>query len=435
MTINGDITTETAGDKSCTEDVELLQPRQDVRTRVLFVLAFTGVPQMQLRPEQGASSGRWDEVFRSLLAVKCREQFTRHLHVACNAVVLVEVHDSLAPNRAHCGVAPVLIDAARLGMLQCGEEEAAVALFGAWAAAAPALPDCCTALDYAVGAMYGATFLPSRGEVHVFASAEEMPDSSSAVFVPTDLHPTSDDAATASDFIAKIIGSPVGWALEMERSRIPLLVATLMRRGVMVPLLVSLGAARLRASQVVICDDRLLPATTTTTKLLPSSGGRLSANCIPPVAFRIHLGRQTAHTAAVCAQHFLVEVMWLEKRRDTPHHHVAFLWTDVGDGGTEGEEKTEKRCANISSAALGKLRGEMKRGGLGGAPAVSSCLERLPQLMAAGGEPASRRIRLALQAVCMERGHLEQLTMRVGLWQLRCLCRAAGSEIPLLGVL
>lgn len=158
----------------------------------------------------------------------------------------------------------------------------------------------------------------------------------------------------------------------------------------------------------------------------------MTSKSIPRIAFRIDLGRQTKQGATACAHHFLVEVMWFEKRRDTPRHHVTFLWIDDD----VSVERRTMMVSTVTSLALESMRGdaelrEERRGKrLGGAPACGTYDEHLTRLMMEAPVPLSRGIHQAVQAHCTKREQLEMFTMRVAVWQLRCLYHRAGTDVP-----
>jgi hypothetical protein len=428
---------------------------------LLFVLAFTGVPQVQLFPERGASNGRWDEVFRSLLALKQR---------ACSApasppdadpvdrvvaVVLVEV----VHERQHMGVAPVVFDRERLAQLTAGQEANGIALFARWAAEAPTSLDCGAALVAGVDALFDARFEPAHATIQVFASEEEMPESVGAVYAPCIRHQaaiSSEPAASASsaasgdspdhDLIAKIFGSPCGWAEDEERKRIPQLVSALARRlhTTEPTRMVSLGATRLRVSQAVLCDDMVVPlhsaqpvvhAFYNAPRAAPIAAldslvaGPCKSRPIPRVAFRIQLGQQTTRSAALFAHHFLVETMWLERRRNTPRHHVTFMWedADAAHAVAAADVPRPHRASSIASLAFESMRGdadlreERRLKGVGGAAASDSYLDALIRLLEAPVSPPAGGVRIAVEANCETAERLERFTARVVQWELRHL--------------
>lgn len=417
------------------------------------MLAFTGVPQTQLAPERGAANGRYDEVYRTLVALKARAA-----HLACAAASAAHDADTDAPtsssappcaelldavvlvecvvDRVHIGVAPVLIDGARLSALRCADECDGVAQFAAWAHDAPCLPDCVAALDWALDTLYTSVHRFASGAVHVFASDEEMPTDGehAAVYVPSARGET--DARV--EWIARLVGSPIGWAQHIECERMPLLAAALARRGcdLLPKRVVSLGATRLRASQVVALSDDAL-----------SRRGAQSAqrHPIPRVAFYVELGVQTAESATLMAHHFLVEVMWLERRKDTPRHHVTLTWHERAAGCGDGDdahdaaaavaasmsvsEITVARKATIPALALETLRGDAElrqervERGVGGAAAASTYAAAIAQLLSAPAVAPSPGVRIAVRAQCDTRARLEHFTARCVEWQLRWLYR------------
>ena len=388
-----------------------------------------------------------------------------------NAIVLVEV----VRERVRCGVAAVVVGPCRLRMLRCGEEAAAAALFSEWAMEAQTSADCCAAVEHAVHR--GGLALGGCAEVQCFASAEEMPESaaSGVVFVPMETPPSpppplsrneekeNEEEAEGEDgaceFIAKIYGSPVAWAMEIERVRIPQLIEWFLRLGASHARYVSLGATRLRVSQSVLSDDCLIALTQSSppphfigeqhddlsSSSSPSPAGGivcLTSRKVPRTAFTVQLGRQTLRSATACAHYFLVEVMWLEKRRDTPRHHVTFLWTDTDNTNTDevvvvvGGGEVE-RCSTVTSLAMEAMRGdaelrEERRGKrLGGAPSLGTYEDHSSRLLLEPPVPPVRGIYyLAVTAQCTERAQLERFTVRVAVWQLRCLCHRAGTEMP-----
>lgn len=429
---------------------------------LLFVLAFTGVPQVQLAPERGASNGRWDEVFRSLLALKqraCSDDLASADRIV--AIVLVEVVHA----RQHAGVAPVIFDRERLAQLHAGQEADGVALFARWAAAAPTALDCGAAVVAGVDALFDPRFEPAHATIQVFASDEEMPESVATVYAPCILPSAAISSAPAvsavsaasaasaasadllddHDLIAKIYGSPCGWAEDEERKRIPQLVSALARRlRVSEPArMVSLGATRLRVSQAVLCDDLVAPLPSPIL-MLPSArsaapiaaldslvAGPPKLRPIPRVAFRLYLGPQSTRSAALFAHHFLVETMWLERRRDTPRHHVTFLWEQDAkaanaDAASVSGPRT-RRASSISSLAFESMRGdadlreERRLKGVGGAAASDSYLDALIRLLEAPVSPPAGGVRIAIEADCQTAERLERFTARVVQWELRHL--------------
>ena len=83
-------------------------------------------------------------------------------------------------------------------------------------------------------------------------------------------------------------------------------------------------------------DQTSVNVTSSTVKVMhsappPVGAFKLAPKAIPRLAIHIDLGEQSHYNATLCAHYFLVEAMWFERRRDTPRHHITFVWQQVDD--------------------------------------------------------------------------------------------------------
>ncbi len=368
-----------------------------IPARLLVVLAFTGVPSRQLRPDRGACNGRWDEVFRSLLAAKQR---CRDTSVA--VVVLVEAVEE----GSHLGIASVVLTEDRLRQVEAAREMECVALFGEWAARAPVSCDCASALLSSFDVLYGQDALDNVA-VSLFASPDDsvaQQFSQCAVSCPSPLE-------RQLDLCVKVFGGPCHWAQKEETRRMPLLAAALQQRFQVPVSLVHLGRTRLRVSQALLCEDGVRPY----------EEARKGITRVPRVAYRLSLGQGlSVERVAELAHHFLVECMWFEQRRDTPRHHVTLCWTT-----SEGEE----REASVSSKAMEDVRGDRElkaqRRSVQKIKETGATMECfVPQwlaLLSQPSQPANRSIKLLCCHKCESVEQLEVLTAAVVRWELQHL--------------
>lgn len=362
---------------------------------LVVVLAFTGVPTRQLRPER-MTSGRWDELYRTLLAVK-QWQSAGPVH----AVVLLEESESL--------VAAVLVGPERLAVLEAGAEGAFQGTLGpAWMRegavvrgdVCDALLTClrtCRALD--------ATDTRRRSSLQVLSS----PDDDSGLADRARGWASAVDERAGHGRVVRVMGSPCNWALAVERERMPRIVVALEGWLGARAVLVHAGGARLRCSQAVMCGLAL------------EERERSGAGRIPRTCFRVWLGRVASRRrAAELAHHFLVEVLFLERRRDTPRHHVVLEWEDL-------EERGERCVSSVSSLQVEHVRGDpeakaRRRAALGTRETGASSEALVPEwlrLMALPAEPPNRSIRGAPVLLdCSTVPLLEAATARTVAWQL-----------------
>ncbi len=366
-------------------------PASIAPARLLFVLAFTGVPRRQRHPERGACNGRWDEVFRSLVACKQRCDDSR-----VDVVVLVEAVEGPGDVGA---VAAVVVGPERLARVEATGEAGAVVLFGQWAAEAMPAADCCSALRGALASLCPA--VPARATISVFASPDD------AVVRRLGSRRVGSPVACTEhqELCVKLFGGPCHWAAKTESERVPLLTAVLEEWARATAAVVHLGTTRLRASQAVVCGDGIGP--------VASGEGH-----IPRVAFRLRLADcASLQQAAEFAHHFLVETMWFEQRRDTPRHHVTLAWR-----GADGEA----REASISARAMEEIRGDPELKARRRAElhiresgATMECFVPVwLRLLQRPAEPPNRSIRLRCEADCSSLALLERFAARVVQWEL-----------------
>jgi hypothetical protein len=377
-----------------TEETEVLlaPPASGAPDRLLLVLAFTGVPRRQMHPERGACNGRWDEVFRSLLA--CKQRFR---DTTVTVIVLVEAVEGPGQEGA---VAAVVIGAERLAQLHATGEVRAVELFDQWASGATVAADCSTALRGALAILFPAKL--ARVAVSLFAS----PDDSVVGQLGTRTLGSPTASSERFDLCVKLFGGPCHWAQQVESKRLPLLTAVLEEHFGVAATVVHLGTTRLRASQAVLCQDGV-------GALSGSGNGK-----IPRVAFTLRLGDQASlQRVAEMAHHFLVETMWFEQRRDTPRHHVTLVWRDADSVQREAAIAAREMEASRGDPELkARRRAEQHIRETG---ATMECFVPVwLRLLQRPAEPPNRSIRLVCIAECDTLEKLEAFAARVVQWEL-----------------
>jgi hypothetical protein len=360
--------------------------------RLLLVLAFTGVPRRQMHPERGACNGRWDEVFRSLLACKQRCRDT-----TVTVIVLGEAVEGPGQEGA---VAAVVMGDERLAQLYATGEVRAVELFGQWAAEAAVAADCCTALRSALAILFPAKL--TRVALSLFAS----PDDSVVGQLGTRILGSPTACIESCDLCVKLFGGPCHWAQPIESKRLPLLTAVLEDHFDVSAAVVHLGTTRLRASQAILCQDGV-------GALTGSANGR-----VPRVAFTLCLGDQPSpQRVAEMAHHFLVETMWFEQRRDTPRHHVTLAWRDA-----DGVQREAAIAAREMEASRGDPELKARRRAEQHIRETGATMECFVpvwlRLLQRSAEPPNRSIRLVCVADCDSLDKLEAFAARVVQWEL-----------------
>lgn len=310
---------------------------------VVWIVAAAGVPQCQLRPELGPHNGRWDEVHRVLLAAKRRALEVEHFAL----VLLVEAVEQ----QVHVGVAAVLVQRPQLAGVSVVDECAGLECFRQWARDAPVSSDCGAAVAAALDRLHPRA---AHASCAVFASPDD------AALAGTGCTPATASATAPThegvDLCVKVFGGPCSWAAHVEAARLRQLAALLQLRYGRAVAQVSLGPTRLRLSQCLLCADGVRAAAAPT---------RVAS--VPRVAFELDLRPLPLEPAARLVHHFVVEVLWPERRRDTPRHHVCVRWAggagcvtarDVealrgGDRVRERRAQQGSKVTGVTWAALG----------------------------------------------------------------------------------
>jgi hypothetical protein len=290
---------------------------------LIVVLAFTGVPTKRLNDRP--CNGRWDEVFRSLLALK-------QLQSSVDAIVLLEV----AEDRTHLGVAALVVSRKMLNCVVATCEQEFIALFGSWTQSLIPLEDACCALQFGLQCLFpDNTFFGDDVLLSCFAS----PDDDIAQKLKGRFVASPERLKTQKRLVVKVFGGPCHWAQSIEVERVPRLVVLLEKFFQTRCNLVHLGKTRLRASQCVLCADGVKPYEDTSTR-------------IPRIAFHLSIAPTNLQKVVEMVHHFLVETMWTERRRDMPRHYLFVMWQDEMSG-----------ClleASISSRQIEHVRGDAK---------------------------------------------------------------------------
>lgn len=272
---------------------------------VLWVLCLTGVPVKPLRPSEGIQQGRWDEVWRCVVAAKCR---SKEGSSSFTALVLMEsVEDGV--NR---GVAAIVLDRACLEHFSVAQGELeGMMQFQQMALKASVFADCCDAVSHVLQERHP---VAERVSCCVFASPDD------EVFGSLGCIPSAPDASCAEglNLCVKVFGGPCSWAQPQEVVRLTRLIAMFEQRYGR-PVVTSLGPTRLRLSQCLLAQDGL--------RLL-SARARASGK-VPRCAFFLNFdGMALDDKVLRLVHHFIVEVMYVEKRRETPRHHVTVCCSD-----------------------------------------------------------------------------------------------------------
>jgi hypothetical protein len=294
----------------------------------LFVLAFTGVPIRRLN--DFPCSGRWDEVYRCLLAIK-------QLGTHARCVLLLEC----AEDGVHQGVASLALSDCQLATLvACDESGFVNDVF-------PRLVrDVTTERTAEAALLSGLRFFfndadpPFRVQVSCFASPDD-----EVVKKFDGVQICRPCVECDCDLVVKIFGSPCHWAHGLEMLRFPLLVRCVadyfsLRSSVSI---VHLGRTRFRASTCMLVPDGVRV-------YVPSQ----KSVTIPRVAFFFTFEEPMSdRRAAEYLHHFVVEILWTERRRDQPRHHVTVKW--------RADCQSEWKMGSVSSLQLENLRGDRER--------------------------------------------------------------------------
>ena len=186
---------------------------------------------------------------------------------------------------------------------------------------------------------------------------------------------------------------------------------------------VHLGAARLRASQCVLCLDGLVER-----EWRADAPRNRLPHPIPRVVFTLRCGLQSLASVAQYVHHFIVEVLWLEQRRDTPRHHVRIEWLDVEAGGTPRSASLAALTVEHVRTDAG-LRAERAARGIGAAATSLSYAGVWEKMLCANlKDVVNRGIRLAAVVDCSTTTLLRHNTARVVQWQLAWLSICSESR-------